>query len=239
LRPAKGSWPGWRLENTIQAIDLRGLDRHRDTTLTGLIPALSCRSCRPHAPFAETPAAVAEEHRGRDARGQWAPGARRMRQTAKIPAASARVSGCRTGRQGNAPAGTNGAPRSRHQWSGEQHGIRFAWRSFQTATKQSASSMTCASIARLRFLLGRWALILYLAQVEAHGRMVAERSSKSSRQAAAMPPSSQLWPYPDFHTRSGIPVLRMLSAARQGSKVSRLTTRRGVERWTTATVCST
>jgi hypothetical protein len=49
LRPAKGSWPGWRLENSIQAIDLRGLDRHRDTALTGLIPALSCRSCRPHA----------------------------------------------------------------------------------------------------------------------------------------------------------------------------------------------
>jgi hypothetical protein len=36
---------------TIQAIDLPGLDRHRDTALTGLIPPY--RSCRPHAPFAE------------------------------------------------------------------------------------------------------------------------------------------------------------------------------------------
>ncbi len=35
------------------AIDLRGLDRHPDAELTSLIPALSCRSCRPNAPFAE------------------------------------------------------------------------------------------------------------------------------------------------------------------------------------------
>jgi hypothetical protein len=32
---------------------LRTLDRHRDDAITSLIPALSCRSCRPHAPFAE------------------------------------------------------------------------------------------------------------------------------------------------------------------------------------------
>jgi hypothetical protein len=38
---------------TIKAIDLRTLDRHRDAAVTSLIPALSCRSCRPHAPFAE------------------------------------------------------------------------------------------------------------------------------------------------------------------------------------------
>jgi len=38
---------------TIQAIDLRTLDRHRDAAVTSLIPALSCRSCRPNAPFAE------------------------------------------------------------------------------------------------------------------------------------------------------------------------------------------
>jgi hypothetical protein len=38
---------------TINAIDLRTLDRHRDAAVTGLIPALSCRSCRPNAPFAE------------------------------------------------------------------------------------------------------------------------------------------------------------------------------------------
>ena len=35
------------------AIDLRTLDRHRDAAVTSLIPALSCRSCLPNAPFAE------------------------------------------------------------------------------------------------------------------------------------------------------------------------------------------
>jgi hypothetical protein len=38
---------------TIDAIDLRTLDRHRDAAVTSLIPALSCRSCRSNAPFAE------------------------------------------------------------------------------------------------------------------------------------------------------------------------------------------
>jgi hypothetical protein len=38
---------------TVNAIDLRTLDRHRDAAVTSLIPALSCRSCRPNAPFAE------------------------------------------------------------------------------------------------------------------------------------------------------------------------------------------
>jgi len=38
---------------TTQAIDLRDLDRHRDAAVTSLIPALSCRSCRPNSPFAE------------------------------------------------------------------------------------------------------------------------------------------------------------------------------------------
>lgn len=38
---------------TINAIDLRTLDRHYDAAITSLIPALSCRSCRPNAPFAE------------------------------------------------------------------------------------------------------------------------------------------------------------------------------------------
>jgi hypothetical protein len=38
---------------TINAIDLRTLDRHHDAAITSLIPALSCRSCRPSAPFAE------------------------------------------------------------------------------------------------------------------------------------------------------------------------------------------
>jgi hypothetical protein len=38
---------------TINAIDLRTLDRHHDTAVTSLIPALSCSSCRPNAPFAK------------------------------------------------------------------------------------------------------------------------------------------------------------------------------------------
>ena len=38
---------------TINAIDLRALDRHGDAAVTSLIPALSCRSCRPNVPFAE------------------------------------------------------------------------------------------------------------------------------------------------------------------------------------------
>jgi hypothetical protein len=58
---------------TINAIDLRTLDRHRDAAMTSLIPALSCRSCRPNAPFAElvrlSPTSTAdkmrEEHRRR------------------------------------------------------------------------------------------------------------------------------------------------------------------------------
>ncbi len=42
--------PACRMTN---AVDLRTLDRHRDAAVTSLIPALSCRSCRPNAPFAE------------------------------------------------------------------------------------------------------------------------------------------------------------------------------------------
>jgi hypothetical protein len=38
---------------TINTVDLRTLDRHPDAAVTSLIPALSCRSCRPNAPFAE------------------------------------------------------------------------------------------------------------------------------------------------------------------------------------------
>jgi hypothetical protein len=36
----------------VKQIDLRTLDRHRETRLDALIPALSCRSCQPHPPFA-------------------------------------------------------------------------------------------------------------------------------------------------------------------------------------------
>jgi hypothetical protein len=38
---------------TTGDVDLRQLDRHRGAAVTSLIPALSCRSCRPNAPFAE------------------------------------------------------------------------------------------------------------------------------------------------------------------------------------------
>ena len=38
---------------STSSIDLRRLDRHREAAVTSLIPALSCRSCRPNAPFAE------------------------------------------------------------------------------------------------------------------------------------------------------------------------------------------
>jgi hypothetical protein len=38
---------------TINAIDLRTLDRHPDAAVISLTPWLSCRSCRPNAPFAE------------------------------------------------------------------------------------------------------------------------------------------------------------------------------------------
>jgi phage FluMu protein Com len=38
---------------TVNAIDLRTLDRHHHATVTSLIAALSCRGCRPNAPFAE------------------------------------------------------------------------------------------------------------------------------------------------------------------------------------------
>jgi hypothetical protein len=52
---------------TTTAIDLRKIDRHRDAGITSLIPSLSCRSCRPHAPFAElvrlSPTSIADEMR--------------------------------------------------------------------------------------------------------------------------------------------------------------------------------
>jgi hypothetical protein len=38
---------------TINAIDLRTLDRYPHAAVTSPIPWLSCRSCRPNAPFAE------------------------------------------------------------------------------------------------------------------------------------------------------------------------------------------
>jgi len=40
----------------MSCVDLRTIDRHCGTAVTSLIPSLSCRSCRPNAPFAEPPA---------------------------------------------------------------------------------------------------------------------------------------------------------------------------------------
>jgi hypothetical protein len=57
---------------TINAIDLRAVDRHPDAAVSSLIPALSCRSCRPNAPFADVRRSrtsiadeMREEHRRR------------------------------------------------------------------------------------------------------------------------------------------------------------------------------
>src|SRR5215470_8320335 len=53
---------------TINAIDLRTLDRHHGAALSSLIPALSCWSCQPNAPFAElvrlSRMSIADEMRG-------------------------------------------------------------------------------------------------------------------------------------------------------------------------------
>jgi hypothetical protein len=51
-----GYWFLWALCpacRTTNAIDLRTLDRHRDAAVTSLVPALSCRACRPNVPFAK------------------------------------------------------------------------------------------------------------------------------------------------------------------------------------------
>ncbi len=59
---------------TINAVDRRTLDRHRDAAVTSLIPALSCRSCRPNAPFAKvvrlSGTSIADEMRGDERRRQ-------------------------------------------------------------------------------------------------------------------------------------------------------------------------
>jgi len=46
-------WVRCRACRTINSIDLRALDCHHDAAISSLIPSLSCRSCRPNAPFAE------------------------------------------------------------------------------------------------------------------------------------------------------------------------------------------
>ena len=46
-------WVRCQACRSTSSVDLRRLDRHPDAAVTSLIPALSCRSCRPNAPFAE------------------------------------------------------------------------------------------------------------------------------------------------------------------------------------------
>ena len=60
---------------TIGDVDLRTLDWHRGGAVTALTPALSCRSCRPNAPFAElvclSKSSVAEEYYAKRSGNRW------------------------------------------------------------------------------------------------------------------------------------------------------------------------
>ncbi len=60
---------------TTGDVDLRALDWHRGAAVTALTPALSCRSCRPNAPFAElvclSKASVAEEFYAERSGNRW------------------------------------------------------------------------------------------------------------------------------------------------------------------------
>jgi hypothetical protein len=60
---------------TTGDVDLRSLDWHRGAAVTALTPALSCRSCRPNAPFAEliclSRSSVAEEYYAERSGHRW------------------------------------------------------------------------------------------------------------------------------------------------------------------------
>jgi len=60
---------------TTGDVDLRALDWHHGAAVTALIPALSCRSCRPNAPFAElvclSKSSVADEHFAERSGNRW------------------------------------------------------------------------------------------------------------------------------------------------------------------------
>jgi hypothetical protein len=60
---------------TTDDVDLRKLDWHRGAVVTALTPALSCRSCRPNAPFAElicrSKSSVAEEYYAERTGNRW------------------------------------------------------------------------------------------------------------------------------------------------------------------------
>ena len=63
----------------------QSLDRHRNTAVTSLIPTLSCRSCRPNAPFAELVRLSRTRVCGRDARGASAAGVGRIEAATRLP----------------------------------------------------------------------------------------------------------------------------------------------------------
>jgi hypothetical protein len=60
---------------TTGDVDLRTLDWHRSAAVTALTPALSCRPCRPNAPFAElvclSKSSVAEEYYAERSGNRW------------------------------------------------------------------------------------------------------------------------------------------------------------------------
>jgi hypothetical protein len=60
---------------TTGSVDLRALDWHRGAAVTALTPALSCRSCRPNAPFAElvclSKSRVAEDYYAERSGNRW------------------------------------------------------------------------------------------------------------------------------------------------------------------------
>jgi hypothetical protein len=60
---------------TTGDVNLRRLDWHRGAAVTALIPSLSCRSCRPNAPFAElvclSKSSVAEEYYAERIGNRW------------------------------------------------------------------------------------------------------------------------------------------------------------------------
>jgi hypothetical protein len=68
-------WVRCPANRTTGDVDLRTLDWHRGAAVTALTPALSCRSCRPNAPFAElvclSQSSVAEEYYAERSGNRW------------------------------------------------------------------------------------------------------------------------------------------------------------------------
>jgi hypothetical protein len=60
---------------TTGDVDLRTLDWHHGAAVTALTPALSCRACRPNAPFAEllslSKSSLAEEYYAERSGNRW------------------------------------------------------------------------------------------------------------------------------------------------------------------------